>query len=107
MLKPWLIQADEIQVFRFQVTTESTVGGGVQTESDRLQAELRDQHFQLLSSGPLMLKELDAGEYLVSVYISQPNTPPVQYRPVVYGHRGSKQGIPAEVLQEYQQFVGE
>lgn len=105
MLKPWLIQTGEIQVFRFEVTTASTVGVGVETESDRLDAELRDQQFQLIADGPLLLKDLDAGEYLFIVQTSLPDASLVQYRPVVYGHHGSDQGIPDDVLKEYQQLI--
>jgi hypothetical protein len=102
MLKSWLIQAGEIQVFQVEVTTASTVGVGVETESDLLYAELRDQDFHLLANGPLMLKDLDAGTYLLIVQTSLPDAAPVQYRPVVYGHHGSDQGIPDDVLKEYQ-----
>ena len=107
MLKPWLIQSDETQLFRFEVTTTATVGVGIETESDRLSAELRDHDFRLLANGPLMLKELDAGEYLFIVRTSSTDSAPVQYRPVVYGHKGSDQGIPDDVLKEYRQLMNE
>jgi hypothetical protein len=102
--RTWLIHSGEIQVFRFQVTTKATVGVGVQTESDRLQTKLLDKQFKLLATGPLVFQELEAGEYLFTVRTISPSSPPVQYRPVVFGHHGSLQGIPAEVIKEYQQL---
>lgn len=107
MLKSWLIAPGETQVFRFDVATESTVGVGVETESDRLWAELRDEAFTLLASGPLMLEKLDAGTYLCIVRPNADGAAPVRYRPVVYGHTGSDQGIPDDVVKEYQQFTSE
>jgi hypothetical protein len=78
---------------------------GVQTESDRLQATLLDRQSQIVAKGPFILQTLDAGEYLFIVRTISPDSPPVQYRPVVFGHHGSQQGIPADVLKEYQELA--
>jgi len=102
--KTWLIHSGEIQVFRFQVTTKATVGVGVQTESDRLQARLFDGQSTLLATGPLVFQELEVGEYLFTVRTSRSSSSPVQYRPVVFGHHGSLQGIPADVMKQYQRL---
>lgn len=98
----WLIRSGETQVFRFQVTTTSKVGVGVRTESDQLQTALFDREFNQMATGPLILKKLPAGEYLFTVQTLSAETPPVQYRPVIFGHHGSQQGIPPDVLKEYQ-----
>ena len=101
-VKTWLIRSGETQVFRFDVTTKAQVGVGVRTESDKLEAALYDRQFAPIAVGPLMFKELDAGEYILAVRTTEPAAALVQYRPVVFGHHGSKQGIPADVMQEYQ-----
>jgi hypothetical protein len=104
--KTWLIRSGETQVFQFEVTTKSKVGVGVQTESDKLEAMLFDRQFTPIAKGPLIFKDLDAGEYILTVNTSEPNPMPVQYRPVVYGHHGSKRGIPADVMEQYQKLSG-
>ncbi len=100
-VKNWLIQANETQVFHFNVTTDAKVGVGVQTESDQLETRLRDRQFNLIASGPLVIQELNAGEYLFTVKSSGPAASAVRYQPVLYGNQGSRQGIPPEVMEAY------
>jgi hypothetical protein len=97
-----LIQANETQVYRFTVTADAKVGVGVHTQSDSLETRLLDSNFNLISNGPLVIEELTAGEYIFTVKSTDPASAPVQYRPVLYGHQGSRQGIPPEVMEEYQ-----
>ncbi len=97
-----LIQANETQVYRFTVTADAKVGVGVHTQSDRLETQLLDSDFTLISNGPLIIEDLKAGEYIFTVKSIDSDAQPVQYRPVLYGHRGSRQGIPPEVLEKYQ-----
>lgn len=96
-----LIAAGETQVFRFEVSAEADVGVGVQTESDELAVRLFDTDFQEVATGPLIFGRLQPGPYLLLVTPLPDAAKPVQYRPVVYGHRGSQQGIPDEVLEQY------
>ena len=99
--KTWLIRPGETQVFRFHVAVEGKVGVGVRTESDQLGAKLFDSKFNMLAESPLMLQELEPGDYLLTVETSDLTSPPIQYSPVVFGHKGSEQGIPEEVIRRY------
>jgi hypothetical protein len=96
-----IIRPGEIQVFRFVVETEGTVnvGVGLKTESDSLDAQVFDENSRLVSTGPLMVKELAPGTYLLVV---KARDIPVQYRPVLLGAKGSREGVPHEVIQNYQ-----
>jgi len=95
-----IIRPGEIQVFRFVVETEGTVnvGVGLKTESDSLDAQVFDEQSRLVSTGPLMVKELAPGTYLLVV---KTRDIPVQYRPVLLGAKGSREGVPHEVIQKY------
>lgn len=97
-----LIQAGETQVYRFQVSVASTVGAGVEAESDQLQTRLFNQQFEPLAQGPLLFRRLEAGEYIFTVKLGENRVEPVRYRPVALGHHGSRQGIPPDVLEQYQ-----
>ena len=99
--KTWLIRPGEIQVFRFHVAAKGKVGVGVRTKSDQLGAKLFDRKFDMLAEGPLMIQELETGDYLLTVETSNLASPPIQYSPVVFGHKGSEQGIPEEVIRRY------
>jgi hypothetical protein len=96
-----IIRPGEIQVFRFVVEAEGTVnvGVGLKTESDSLEAQIFDERSRLVSTGPLMVKELSPGTYLLVV---KTRDIPVQYRPVLLGAKGSREGVPHEVIQNYQ-----
>ncbi|MDJ0839532.1 MAG: hypothetical protein QNK37_23635 [Acidobacteriota bacterium] len=93
-----LIASGETEVFRFTVTEYAKVGVGLSAHADRLTADLFDTGSQHLGSGPFLLRELDAGDYLLVV---RAGGPPVRYRPVVYGHLGPGNQIPDDVLRDY------
>jgi len=93
-----IIRPGELQVFRFTVEAEGSVGVGLKTESDTLDARLLDEKSQLVASGPLILKELPPGTYLLVV---EPHDVPVQYRPVILGAKGSREGVPDDVIENY------
>jgi hypothetical protein len=93
-----IIRPGELQVFRFNVEAEGHVGVGLKTESDTLDARLLDKESQLVASGPLILKELPPGTYLLVV---EPHDAPVQYRPVILGAKGSREGVPDAVIDSY------
>ena len=99
--KTWLIRPGETQVFRFHVAAKGKVGVGVRTESDQLGAKLFDHKFDMLAESPLMLQELEPGDYLLTVETSDLTSPPIQYSPVVFGLKGSEQGIPEDVIRRY------
>ena len=99
--KTWLIRPGETQVFTFHVAVEGKVGVGVRTESDQLEAKLFSSKFDLLASGPLMVQTLEPGEYLLTVETSPLASAPIQYSPVVVGHKGSEQGVPEDVIRGY------
>ena len=98
---PRLIRPGEIQVFTFSVTVKGKVGVGIRTESDELDAKLFDSQFKLLASSPVMIQELELGEYLLTVETIPQAPAPIQYTPVVLGHTGGRQEIPEEVIGEY------
>ena len=102
--KNWLIQAGETHMFSFRVTNLAKVGVGVQTESDQLETKLFDPDFNLIAEGPFIIQKMKVGEYIFTVKTASQDSPPIQYRPVVFGHHGSQQGIPAEVMEQYQQL---
>ena len=99
--KPRLIRPGEIQVFTFNVTVKGKVGVGIRTESDQLDAKLFDSQFKRLASSPVMIQELELGEYLLTVETIPQASGPIQYTPVVLGHTGSRLEIPEEVIGGY------
>ena len=98
---PRLIRPSEIQVFKFNVTVKGKVGVGIRTESDQLDAKLFDSQFKRLASSPVMIQELELGEYLLMVETVPQTSGPIQYTPVVLGHTGGRQAIPEEVIGKY------
>ena len=98
---PRLIRPGEIQVFTFRVTVKGKVGVGIRTESDQLDAKLFDSQFKRLASSPVMIQELEPGDYLLTVETTPQAAAPVQYTPVVIGHTGGRQEIPEEVIGGY------
>ena len=96
-----LIRPGEIQAFTFSVTVKGKVGVGIRTESDELDAKLFDSQFKRLASSPVMIQELELGEYLLTVETIPQASAPIQYTPVVLGHTGGRQGIPEEVIGKY------
>lgn len=93
-----IIRPGELQVFRFNVEAEGSVGVGLKTESDTLDAHLLDEKSRPVASGPLILKELPPGTYLLVV---ETHDVPVQYRPVILGAKGSREGVPDDVIENY------
>ena len=105
---PRLIRPGEIQAFTFSVTVKGKVGVGIRTESDELDARLFDSQFKLLASSPVMIQELELGEYLLTVETIPQAPAPIQYTPVVLGNTGGRQEIPEEVIGKYlTQTIGE
>ena len=98
---PRLIRPGEIQVFKFNVTVNGKVGVGIRTESDQLNAKLFDSQFKLLASSPVMIQELELGEYLLTVETIPQASGPIQYTPMVLGHTGGRLEIPEEVIGKY------
>ena len=96
-----LIRPGEIQVFKFNVTVNGKVGVGIRTESDQLDAKLFDSQFKRLASSPVMIQELELGEYLLMVETIPQASGPIQYTPVVLGHTGGRLEIPEEVIGKY------
>lgn len=97
-----IIRPGEIQVFRFTVRVESTVGVGLKSENDSLEAQLFDDKSRVIAGGPLMFKQLAPGTYLLVV---KTRDVPVQYQPVILGTRGSREGVPEDVVQKYTKEV--
>lgn len=93
-----IIKPGEIQVYRFQVFAKSTVGVGLRTENDSLEARVFDHESRLIGEGPLLIEELEPGKYLMTVTCGGA---PVQYRPVILGNRGSRAGAPHDVVEKY------
>ena len=98
---PRLIRPGEIQVFTFRVTVKGKVGVGIRTESDQLAATLFDSQFESLAASPVMIQELEPGDYLLTVETIPQASTPIQYIPVVLGHAGGRQEIPKEVIGGY------
>ena len=98
---PRLIRPGEIQVFKFNVTVKGKVGVGIRTESDQLDAKLFDSQFKRLAASPVMIQELELGEYLLTVETIPQASGPIQYTPVVLGNTGGRLEIPEEVIGKY------
>ena len=98
---PRLIRPGETQVFTFHVTVKGKVGVGIRTESDQLDAKLFDNQFKQLASSPVMIQELEPGDYLLTVETIPQASVPIRYTPVVLGHTGGRQEIPEAVINEY------
>ena len=97
---PRLIRPGEIQVFKFNVTVKGKVGVGIRTESDQLDAKLFDSQFKRLAASPVMIQELELGEYLLTVETIPQASGPIQYTPVVLGNTGGRLEI-EEVIGKY------
>lgn len=93
-----LINPDETQAFRFEVTVAGKVGIGLATSSDRLTARLLDMSYREVDTGPLMIRELDPGAYILLV---KGGKVPIRFRPIVLGTNGSRTGIPDDVIRRY------
>jgi len=93
-----LIRPGEYQVFRFTVKVKGIVGAGLEADIDGLDAQLFNTDNHLVAKGPLMFKELPPGEYLLVI---KARGTPVQYRPVILGAEGSRQGVPDDVIEKY------
>ena len=78
---PRLIRPGEIQAFKFNVTVKGKVGVGIRTESDQLDAKLFDSQFKRLASSPVMIQELELGEYLLTVETIPQASAPIQLHP--------------------------
>ena len=98
---PRLIRSGEIQVFKFNVTVKGKVGVGIRTESDQLDAKLFDSQFKQLASSPVMIQELELGEYLLTVETIPQASGPIQYTPLVLGNTGGRLETPEEVIGNY------
>ena len=98
---PRLLRPGEIQVFKFNVTVKGKVGVGIRTESDQLDAKLFDSRFQRLASSPVMIQDLELGEYLLMVETIPQAASPIQYIPLVLGNTGGRLEIPEEVIGKY------
>ncbi len=98
---PRLIRPGEIQIFTFNVTVKGKVGVGIRTESDQLDAKLFDSQFKRLASSPVMIQELEPGDYLLTVETIPLAVAPIRYTPVVLGHTGGRQEIPEAIIGEY------
>ena len=96
-----LIRPGEIQVFTFNVSVKGKVGVGIRTESDQLAAKLYDSQFKRLASSPLMIQEMEPGDYLLTVETTPQASIPIQYTPVVLGNTGGRQEIPERVISKY------
>lgn len=90
-----LIVPGERHVYRFSLKTASKVGVGVEGEKDSLAAALYDADLRPVDSGPLMLGDLEAGDYYLVV---ESGGGTVRYAPVFYGLEGSRTGVPDEVI---------
>ena len=98
---PRLIRPGEIQVFTFNVTVKGKVGVGIRTESDQLDAKLYDNQFKRLASSPVMIQEMEPGDYLLTVETIPQASAPIPYTPMVLGHTGGRQEIPERVIGGY------
>ncbi|MGK5094722.1 hypothetical protein WDW89_22260 [Deltaproteobacteria bacterium TL4] len=97
-----LIRSGVPHVYQFEVYAKAKIGIGVRTEQDQLKGELYDSKFQWIAQGPLIFRELEPGKYIYVVSLSTPSSPPVQYKPVLWGTQGSESGVPEEVMKQYQ-----
>ncbi|MCP4157603.1 MAG: hypothetical protein GY757_58370, partial [bacterium] len=95
-----IIRPGEIQVFRFNVKTEGRVGVGLKSGNDSLEARLYDAGSNLVTSGPFTYKTLPSGDYLLVVHTRDV---PVQYTPLILGTKGSREGVPRDVIQKFKE----
>jgi len=93
-----LIGPGEIQVYRFSVNKQSSVGVGLKTESDNLEAYLYDEKSTLISKGALIFNKLKPGKYILVV---RAHGTPVQYYPIILGAQGTRKGVPEDVIRKY------
>lgn len=88
----------ETQVFKFNVTRDTTVGIGLKAEMDSLKCTLYDNQFNLIAAGSIIFENLRVGEYFIVV---ESDEMPVQYKPLVHGADGSITEVPPDVIEEF------
>jgi hypothetical protein len=90
----------EEALYVFQVIAASRVGVGVRAEADEPVVELLDAELASLGTGRVLFRELDPGRYFLRV---TGGDEPVLYAPVLYGHRGSLDSVPRDVIEQYRE----
>ena len=95
---PRFIAPGESDVFTFEVNAAVKVGVGIAQTEEVLSAELYDEAFTLLDTGPLVFRDLSPGNYFIIV---RGKVKPMQYHPIVLGNRGSRREVPAELIENY------
>jgi hypothetical protein len=93
----YFIGPREYRGFVFTVKEEGLVGVGIKGESDGLSGILYDQSFTEIEQGPLIFHTLTPGDYYYLVFSGEAA---VQYSPVLLGTKGSRTGIPYDVLKK-------
>jgi hypothetical protein len=90
----------EEALYVFEVNKASRVGVGVRAEADEPVVELLDDTFTSLGTGRVLFRELEPGRYFLRVTGADR---PVLYAPVLYGHRGSLDSVPQDVIEQYRE----
>jgi hypothetical protein len=90
----------EEALYVFQVIAASRVGVGVRAEADGPVVELLDAQFTSFGTGRVLFRELDPGRYFLRV---TGGDEPVLYAPVLYGHQGSLDTVPRDVIEQYRE----
>ena len=99
-----LIAAQEFQAWSFKVQDEGLVGLGLKADKDGLGLLLYDSKQGLVASGTLILEYLVPGDYL-AVVRGLPEEAS-EYRLVVEGAFGSRNGVPQDVIEAYRKAGG-
>lgn len=98
------IAAREYQAYAFSVLSGAKVGAGVSSDSDGLTAFLYDSAQNFLGSGPVIFRDLTAGDYLLVV--KGMDGRPAEYGLALYGIEGSRQSVPQDVVDSYKDSSG-
>jgi len=97
-----LLGAGQVRLYGFHVARTGAVGVGVRADSDVVSATLLSPTGARLGDGLVLMPELVAGDYLLSVRAPS-DAVPIRIRPAVAGIEPPGSGPPPEVIRTYVQ----
>ena len=100
-----MIAAGGGQLFTFTLVKNTTVGIGLQASSGQIRGILMDINGVVIGEGPVQMRELKAGRYVLAAY-ADADLEPMFVRPVLIGTEVKDTSPPPDVIRQYLQAAG-